>query len=62
MLPKGAYYTSQDLSVKSLRPVTVSTGRLRCEGTVIHLGYRTAFGEARLSDGPGKLYARPAAA
>jgi len=57
MLPKGAYYTSQDLSVKFLRPITGSTGTLRCEGTVIHLGSRTALAEARLSDRQGKLYA-----
>jgi uncharacterized protein (TIGR00369 family) len=57
MLPKGAFYTSQDLSVKFLRAVTLSTGPLRCEGTVIHLGSRTALAEARLTDGQGKLYA-----
>jgi uncharacterized protein (TIGR00369 family) len=57
MLPKGAYYTSQDLSVKFLRPITGSTGTLRCEGTVIHLGSRTALSQARLTDGQGKLYA-----
>jgi uncharacterized protein (TIGR00369 family) len=57
MLPKGAYYTSQDLSVKFLRPVTGSTGTLQCEGTVIHLGSRTALAQARLTGGQGKLYA-----
>jgi uncharacterized protein (TIGR00369 family) len=57
MLPSGAYYTSQDLSVKFLRAITLSTGPLRCEGSVVHLGSRTALAEARLSDGQGKLYA-----
>ena len=57
MLPKGAYYTSQDLSVKFLRPITGSTGPLQCEGTVIHLGSRTALAQARLTDAQGKLYA-----
>ena len=57
MLPMGAYYTSQDLSVKFLRAATESTGPLRCEGTVIHLGSRTALAQARLTDGRGKLYA-----
>jgi uncharacterized protein (TIGR00369 family) len=57
MLPKGAYYTSQDLSVKFLRAITESTGPLQCEGTVIHLGSRTALAQARLTDGRGKLYA-----
>lgn len=50
-------YTSQDLSVKFLRPITRSTGPLRCEGTVIHLGSRTALAQARLIDAQGKLYA-----
>lgn len=57
MLPAGARYTSQDLTVKFLRAITTSTGPLRCEGTVIHLGSRTGLAQARLTDGQGKLYA-----
>jgi uncharacterized protein (TIGR00369 family) len=57
MLPAGAWYTSQDLTVKFLRPVTASTGTLWCEGTVIHLGSRTALAQASLSDGSGRRYA-----
>jgi uncharacterized protein (TIGR00369 family) len=57
MLPAGATYTSQDLSVKFLRGITTSTGPLRCEGTVVHFGTRTALAQASLTDGAGKLYA-----
>jgi uncharacterized protein (TIGR00369 family) len=57
MLPAGTYYTSQDLSVKFLRAVTTSTGPLRCEGSVIHLGSRTALAQASLTDGTGRQYA-----
>lgn len=57
MLPAGSYYTSLDLTVKFLRPVTTATGRLVCDGTVIHLGGRSALAEARLADSEGKLYA-----
>ncbi|HXW45117.1 MAG TPA: PaaI family thioesterase [Streptosporangiaceae bacterium] len=57
MLPAGAYYTSLDLTVKFLRPVTASTGRLMCEGTVLHLGSRSALAQAALSGPDGKLYA-----
>jgi uncharacterized protein (TIGR00369 family) len=57
LLPAGAYYTSLDLSVKFLRPVTASTGRLACEGTVLQLGSRSALAEARLTGPDGKLYA-----
>jgi uncharacterized protein (TIGR00369 family) len=57
MLPAGAYYTSLDLSVKFLRPVTARTGRVVCEGTVTHLGSRSALAQARLTGSDGKLYA-----
>jgi uncharacterized protein (TIGR00369 family) len=57
MLPAGAYYTSLDLTVKFIRPVTSGTGRLLCEGTVEHFGSRTALATARLTDTGGKLYA-----
>jgi uncharacterized protein (TIGR00369 family) len=57
MLPAGSYYTSLDLSVKFLRPVTATTGPMTCEGTVIHLGGRSGLAEARLTDADGKLYA-----
>lgn len=58
MLPAGAFYTSLDLSVKFIRPVTAGTGRLLCEGTVEHFGSRTALAVARLTDPDGKLYAQ----
>jgi uncharacterized protein (TIGR00369 family) len=57
MLPAGAFYTSLDLATRFIRPVTTATGRLRCEGTVSHLGSRTAVAHARLTDAAGKLYA-----
>ncbi len=57
MLPAGAYYTSLDLSVKFLRPVTAATGLVTCEGTVAHLGSRSALAQARLTGPDGKLYA-----
>jgi uncharacterized protein (TIGR00369 family) len=43
--------------VKFLRPVTSATGRMRCEGTVTHLGRRSALAQASLTDSGGKLYA-----
>jgi len=57
MLPAGTYYTSLDLNVKFLRPVSSGTGPMACTGTVIHLGGRSALAEARLTDAAGKLYA-----
>ena len=56
-LPAGMGYTSLDLNVKFLRPVTVRSGVLHCEGTVLARGRRTALGEAKLTDGSGRLVA-----
>ncbi|PSK63667.1 hypothetical protein B0E53_04397 [Micromonospora sp. MH33] len=56
-LPAGVGYTSLDLNVKFLRPVTVASGTLRCEGTVLQSGRRTALAEARLTDAKGRLIA-----
>ena len=56
MLPAGVFYTSLDLSVKFLRPATVGTGPITAEGTVVHLGRRTALAEARITDESGKVY------
>jgi uncharacterized protein (TIGR00369 family) len=57
LLPAGSYYTSVDLSVKFLRPILTATGPLTCEGTVTHMGGRSALAQARLTGGDGKLYA-----
>ena len=57
LLPAGVGYTSLDLTVKFLRAVTVGTGRVRCTGTVTHLGSRTALAEARLTDTADRLLA-----
>ena len=56
-LQAGEFYTSVDLSVKFLRPVSLTTGQIAAVGTVTHLGRRTALAEARITDAAGKLYA-----
>jgi len=56
-LPAGVGYTSLDLTTKFLKPVTVQSGTLRCEGTVISRGKRHALAEARLFDERGQLVA-----
>jgi uncharacterized protein (TIGR00369 family) len=53
----GEFYTSLDLTVKFLRPVTVESGLLTCEGSVIQRGRRTALAQAQLSDEAGRLVA-----
>jgi uncharacterized protein (TIGR00369 family) len=55
-LPPGHHYTSLDLSLKFLRPVSIETGPVSAQGTVVHLGRRTALAEARVTDDAGKVY------
>ena len=57
LLEAGEMYTSLDLTVKFLRPVTVDSGRLWAGGRVVHRGRRTALAEAQLLDEAGRLVA-----
>ena len=57
MLPAGTSYTTLELKVNYLRPLTAKTGTVYCEGKIIHVGGRIATAEGRLSDAGGKLYA-----
>lgn len=56
-LPAGYGYTTIDLTTKFLRPVSTASGRLRCVGTVLSKGRRTALAEAKLTDAAGRLVA-----
>jgi uncharacterized protein (TIGR00369 family) len=57
-LPAGVGYTSLGLEVKYLRPISRDTGRVLCEGTVVHRGRKQATAEARLTaENTGKLLA-----
>lgn len=57
-LGPGVGYTTLDLAVKYLRGMTVDTGRVLCEGTVLSSGRRVATAEARLvREADGKLLA-----
>lgn len=57
MLAVGERYTSLDLTTKFLRPVTVDSGLLRCEGRVLNRGRRVALAQAELTDQSGRLVA-----
>ena len=56
-LPAGVGYTSVDLNVKFLRGMSAGTGRVTCEGRVVHRGRRMVLAEATLTDGAGRLLA-----
>jgi uncharacterized protein (TIGR00369 family) len=56
-LPQGRGYTTLEIKVNYVRTITAATGRLRAEGTIIHVGRQTATAEGRLVDATGRLYA-----
>ncbi|MFG2134630.1 PaaI family thioesterase [Streptomyces sp. NPDC048751] len=56
-LPQGMAYTSIDLTLKFLRPITVDTGKVRAVGTVLNMGRRTALAQAELRDSDDRLLA-----
>jgi uncharacterized protein (TIGR00369 family) len=47
-LSRGERYTSLETKVNFVRPITEHTGRVRCEGTVVHRGRTVATAEGRL--------------
>lgn len=57
-LAKGEAYTSLEAKVNFVRPITLETGPVRCEGTVLHRGGTIATAEGRLiAERTGKLLA-----
>ena len=50
-------FTTLDIRVNYLRPITMATGEVRAEGKVLQGGRRIAYCEARLLDKAGKLLA-----
>ena len=56
-LEPGFTFTSIDLSVNYLRPVTSNSGVLRAVGRVTKPGRRVAFATAEIRDGKGTLVA-----
>jgi uncharacterized protein (TIGR00369 family) len=47
-LPKGVGYSTLDISVRYLRPITVETGLVLATGSLVHEGRRTATAEGRV--------------
>ncbi|WP_059411357.1 PaaI family thioesterase [Cupriavidus basilensis] len=57
MLPAGKGYTTLELKVNYVRPLTTRTGPIRAEGKVISLTTQIGIAEGRIVDAQGKLYA-----
>jgi uncharacterized protein (TIGR00369 family) len=56
-LPAGTGYTTLEFKVNFARPITGATGRVLCEGTLIHRGRTVATAEGRVTTEDGKLLA-----
>jgi uncharacterized protein (TIGR00369 family) len=56
-LDAGVGYTSIDLQVGYLRPLTAASGLVVATGTVVKPGRRVAFARADITDGAGRLVA-----
>jgi uncharacterized protein (TIGR00369 family) len=48
-LPEGTGYTTLELKVNFTRPILADTGRILCEGIVLHRGGRVATAEGRVT-------------
>jgi uncharacterized protein (TIGR00369 family) len=56
-LAAGRGYTTAELKINIVRPLTDRVPLVRAEGKVIHLGGRMATAEGRMTGPDGKLYA-----
>ena len=56
-LREGVGYTSIEIKVNYLKPITVASGQLTAVGTVVKAGSRVGFAEATLTDAAGALVA-----
>ena len=56
-LKKGQAYTTVELKLNLVRPLTDQTGPVRAEGKIVHAGKQIATSEGRLFGPDGKLYA-----
>jgi len=57
-LSAGEAYTTLETKVNFVRPITLETGHVRCEGMVVHRGGKVATADGRLvAESSGKLLA-----
>lgn len=56
-LPPATPYTTSELSMTFIRPVTQESGTLTAEGRLIHAGKSMALSEVSIVDGAGRLVA-----
>jgi uncharacterized protein (TIGR00369 family) len=56
-LEKGLGYTTLELKVNLVRPITDKTGPIRAEGRTLYVGRRSATAEGKIIDAGGTLLA-----
>jgi uncharacterized protein (TIGR00369 family) len=56
-LPAGVGYTSLEIKVSFLRPITAETGPVTAHGWVTRRGKAAAFADAEIRDGEGRVLA-----
>jgi len=56
-LAAGMGYTTLEFKVNLVRAITMNTGTMRIEGTLVYGGKRAATAEGRVTDRNGKVYA-----
>jgi uncharacterized protein (TIGR00369 family) len=56
-LKAGEIFTTVEMNITYVRPVQAATGRLRCEGVLLHSGGRVASAEGKVYDAAGNLIA-----
>lgn len=54
-LDPGQSFTTVDIRINYLRPITVETGMVRAVGKVLQAGRRLTYSDAQLLDSSGKL-------
>ena len=57
MLEKGIGSTTLEFKISLVRAITLDTGRIRAEGTVLNCGRRVGTAEGRVTDAKGRLLA-----
>ena len=57
LLPQGQGYTTLELKVNLVRPITATTGPIRAEGRTLHVGRRSGTAEGKILDAKGNLLA-----
>ena len=56
-LDAGDFYTTLELKVNFLRPITIDTGTVRAVASIVHVGRTTAVADCRVFDAQDKVYA-----